>query len=126
MRIKLWQVAVFAYGILYFLLACAMEAENFQQSYPMVYVLLSMLAQTLVVCGVFLFALDAGAEFARVWRWLFPLLVIEVLVGVGFDATAPAEQNASLGFEWLENALFGLWFMAPAYYFNFRVARYRS
>jgi hypothetical protein len=127
MGMKLWQVAVFAYGILYFILACEMEAENISQSYPLVYVALSMIAQTLVVCGVFLFGLEASKDFARVWRWLFPLLVLEVVVGIVFDATLPPDMSLrTLGVEWFGNALFGLWLMAPAYYFNFRLARYRD
>jgi hypothetical protein len=71
---KLWQVAVFAYAVIYFVLAGTMEAENLSQSYPVAYVAFSMIAQTLVVGGVVLFGLEKGPEFARVWRWLFPLL----------------------------------------------------
>jgi hypothetical protein len=122
---KLWQAGVFAYGLLYFILACAMEAENLNQSYPLAYVVLSMVAQTLVVGGIFLFGLEAGTDFAKVWRWLFPLLVLEVAVGIVFDATIPADFNLrSHGAEWIANLLFALWLSGPAYYFNFRVARY--
>ena len=123
---KLWQIGVLAYAILYFVLACAMEAENFNQSYPVIYVGLSMIAQTLVVGGVVLFGLEAGPDFAKAWRWLFPLLVAELVVGIVFDATIPPAFNLRThGAEWIVNMLFGLWLVAPAYYFNFRVARYR-
>ena len=118
---KLWQVGVFAYGMFYFILACAMEAENVSQSYPVTYVALSAVAQILVVCGIFLFALEANPDFAKVWRWLFPLLVLEVAVGVVFDATIPSTPD---GAAWIPNELFGLWLAAPAYYFNFRIAHY--
>jgi Na+-transporting NADH:ubiquinone oxidoreductase subunit NqrB len=122
---KPWQFAVFGYGLLYFLLACAMEAENIQQSYPIIYVVLSMIAQTLVVGGIFVFGLEAGPEFSRVWRWLFPLLIVEAAVGVVFDATIPVDFNLrSNGTEWIASVLFGLWIASPAYYFNFRIARY--
>src|SRR4051794_30852070 len=124
-NMKPWQIAVIGYGLLYFLLACAMEAENLQQSYPIVYVVCSMIAQTLVVGGIFVFGLEAGSEFARVWRWLFPLLIVEAAVGVGSAPAFPADFNLrSNGTEWIASVLFGLWIASPAYYFNFRIARY--
>lgn len=127
MRIKLWQIGVFAYGVLYFILACAMEAENINQSYPIAYVVPSMIAQTLVVGGIFLFGIEASPDFAKVWRWLFPLLVLELAVGVVFDATIPADYNLSThGAAWTSNVLFALWLAVPAYYFNFRIARYQG
>jgi hypothetical protein len=118
---KLSQIAILGYAALYFLLASAMEAENFNQSYPIVYVGLSMVAQILVVAGIVLFALEAGRDFARFWRWLFPLMIVELAVGFWFDATIPPE---ALEPEWSFNVALSLWLMAPAYYFNFRVARY--
>jgi Na+-transporting NADH:ubiquinone oxidoreductase subunit NqrB len=123
MNIKLWQVGIFVYGVVYFVLACAMEAENFNQSYPVSYVLLSMIAQTLLVGGIFLFAFEASANLAKLWRWLFPLLVLEFAVGIVFDATVPTD---ALGAAWFVNLLFDLWVAVPAYYFNFRLARYRG
>ena len=120
---KLWQVGLFGYAALYFILACAMEAENLNQSYPIAYVAISMIAQTLVVCGIVLFGLEAGPDIARVWRWLFPLLVLEVAVGIVFDATIPSDP---VGAQWFGNLLFSLWLIAPGYYFNFRIARYRD
>jgi len=125
--VKVWQVGVFTYGVLYFILAGAMEAENLHQSYPVIYVLLSMIAQTLVVGGVIIFGLEASLDFSRMWRWLFPLLILELAAGVVFDATVPSVSNLSTDrVEWVGNELFGLWLALPAYYFNFRIARYRS
>ena len=118
---KLWQVAVFAYAVIYFVLAGIMEAENLSQSYPVAYVAFSMIAQTLVVGGVVLFGLEKGPEFARVWRWLFPLLVLELAAGIIFDVTYRSDPA-----DLLMNELVGLWLVAPAYYFNFRIARYRG
>ena len=92
------------------------------ESYPAVYVGLSMVAQTLVVVGLVLFGLNAGASFARFWRWVFPLMILEVLVGLWFDATIPPEALQS---EWGFNVALSLWLVAPAYYFNFRIAQYR-
>jgi hypothetical protein len=123
---KFWQIGVFAYGLLYVILAYLMEAENLSQGYSIIYVAFSMLAQTLVVCGIFLFGLDASPDFAKVWRWLFPLLVCEVVVGIAFDATVPTDFNfRTHGVEWILNVLFSLWLATPAYYFNYRIARYR-
>ena len=120
-KMKLSQVAVIGYGVLYFVLACLMEANNWNQSYPIVYVGFSMIAQTLVVGGIVLFGLEAGSDFARIWRWLFPLLVLEIVVGIVFDATIPPDPH---GREWMLNLVFSLWITAPAYYFHFRLARY--
>jgi len=117
---KAWQIGVVAYGVIYFILACSMEAENIQQSYPWAYVVPSMVAQTLVVLGVFLFGLEASTEFAKVWRWLFPLLVVELAAGIVFDVTIPPEAMRA---DWSDE-VFSLWFVAPAYYCNFRIARY--
>jgi hypothetical protein len=88
-HMKLWQVALFAYAVFYFVLAGIMEAENLSQSDPIAYIAFSMIAQTLVVGGVALFGLEKGPEFASVSRWLFPLLVLELelAVGIVFDAT---------------------------------------
>jgi hypothetical protein len=120
MQIKLWSYAVLAYAVLYFLLAGSMEAENLNLSYPVAYVAFSMITQILVVCGIILFAIEAG-EFAKVWRLLFPLLVLELALGILFDV----RYQSDLDNLWM-NELFGLWLAAPAYYFNFRVARYRG
>ena len=120
---KIWQIAVLVYGVLYFILACAMQVENVSQGYPIAYVGFSMLAQTLLVCGVFLFALDAGADFTRLWRWLFPLLALELAAGIALDATIPPDPQ---GTEWLWNEALGLWIAAPAYFLNYRIARYKG
>jgi hypothetical protein len=63
-----------------------------------------MIAQTLVVVGVALFGLEKGPEFASVWRWLFPLLVLELALGIVFDATYQADPGGL----WM-NELFGPW-----------------
>src|SRR5882724_9572216 len=88
---KLSQIAILAYGTLYFVLASAMEAENINQGYPLVYVGFSMLSQILIVSGVLIFGLNAEAGFAQFWRWLFPLLLLEFAVGLWFDATIPPD-----------------------------------
>jgi hypothetical protein len=117
--VVLRQLAVIGYGVLYFLLASSMEAENVQQGYPLAFVLPSMLAQTFVVCGIFLFAFNASSEFAKIWQWLFPLLVIELAAGMVVDIMHAADAMGIIPDE-----AFSVWFVAPAYYFNFKVARY--
>jgi hypothetical protein len=111
--------------MLYFVLVGFIEAANLDEHYPIIYVAISMVAQTLVVCGVVLFALEAGDRFAQLWRWLFPLLVLELAVGIMFDASVPPDVDPSSP-GWILNLIFGLWLLAPAYYFNFRIARYAS
>jgi hypothetical protein len=107
-QMKLWQYAVLAYALLYFVRAGSMEAENLNQSYPAAYVAFSMIAQICVVCGIILFAIEARAEFANVWRLLFPLLVLELALGILFDVTYQSDLNNL----WM-NELFGLWLAAP-------------
>jgi hypothetical protein len=116
---KLSQLAALVYAALYFVLASAMEGENFRQSYPLVYVGYSTISQILVVGGVVLFALNAAASYAALWRWVFPLLVLDLVVGLGFDATIPAD---ALSPQWFGSVLLSLWWVAPAYFLNFRVA----
>ena len=120
-RIPFSTIAILAYGVIYFLLACLMEAEYANQSYPTIYVGFSMVAQLLVVAGVVLFALDAGHSFVRLWRWLFPLLVFDFALGLYYDLTIPADPQ---GMEWIGGLAFSFWFVAPAYYFNFKITRY--
>src|SRR3977135_753640 len=112
---KPWQIATLASAVLYFVLVSAMVAENISQSYPAIYVGLSMIAQVLVVVGIILFGLNAGAGFAKFWQWVFPLLVLEPLVGLWFDATIPPDSFEPEG---MLNVGLTLWLMAPAYYFN--------
>src|SRR6478672_13782139 len=107
---KLSQVATLAYAALYFLLVSSMEAENVSQSYPLAYIGCSMLSQILVVAGVVLFALNAEVGFARVWRWLFPLMIAEAAVGLWFDATIPPD---ALQPGWALDVALSLWLMAP-------------
>ena len=91
LRIPFSTIATLAYGAIYFLLTSLMEAEYVSQSYPILYVGFSMIAQLLVVAGVVLFALDAPADYARLWRWIFPLLVCDFVLGLyGFGASPSA------------------------------------
>jgi hypothetical protein len=121
-----WQVGVFSYGVLYGLLAVAMEAENVRQGYPILYMAVSIVAQTVVICGIFLFGFGARQDVARWWQWLFPYLILELVWGIVLDASVPAEFNLfTHGAEWIEGIGLGLCLAAPAYYFNYRVARYR-
>jgi hypothetical protein len=121
LRIPLSTIAILAYSAIYFLLATLMEAEYANQSYPAIYIGFSMVAQLLVVAGVVLFALDAGDNFVRLWRWLFPFLVFDFGLGLYYDSTIPVEPQ---GKEWLWSLALSVWFVAPAYYFNFKIARY--
>jgi hypothetical protein len=121
LRIPLSTIAILAYSAIYLLLATLMEAEYTNQSYPAIYIGFSMVAQLLVVAGVVLFALDAGDSFVRLWRWLFPFLVFDFGLGLYYDSTIPVEPQ---GMQWLWSLALSFWFVAPAYYFNFKIARY--
>jgi hypothetical protein len=115
------QIAILGYAVLYFVLASDMEAGNISQRYPVIYIGLSMLDQILVVAGVVLFGLKAEADFAKFWRFLFPLMILEVTVAFWFDAIIPLGAFEP---QWWLNVAQSLWLLAPAYYFHFRVARY--
>src|SRR5262245_13315741 len=118
---QLWQLAVLTYAAIYFVLAGLMEVANLNQSYPVAYIVVSMVVQTLVVCGVVIFGLERNIGYAKAWRWLFPILMVELVVGIAFDAM----YQSDLDDLWM-NELLGIWLAAPAYYFNFRVAGYRT
>jgi hypothetical protein len=121
------QVGVFTYGVLYVLLAYAMEVENLRLGYPGIYMAVSIVAQLLVICGIFLFGLGDRLDLARWWQWLFPYLILELVWGIVLDASVPAEYNFfTHGVEWIEGIGLSLCLAAPAYYFNYRVARYQS
>jgi hypothetical protein len=81
----------------------------------------SMLAESLIVGGIFLFGLEASPDYARAWRWLFPILALEQAANIVVDAAILPDAP---GAYWIAKEIFGLWLSAPAYYFNFRVARY--
>jgi hypothetical protein len=121
LRIPFSTIAVLTYSAIYFLLATLMEAEYANQSYPTIYIGFSMVTQLLVVAGVVVFALDVGDNLARLWRWLFPFLVFDFAFGLYFDFTIAVNPQRD---EWLGSLVISLWFVAPAYYFNFRIARY--
>ena len=112
---KLSQVAVIGYGVLYFVLACLMEANNRNQSYPIVYVGFSMIAQTLVVGGSKRAPTlpKSGAGFSR---FSFSRSRSASCSMQQFLPTRTAAR--------MLNLVVSLWITAPAYYFNFRLARY--
>jgi hypothetical protein len=74
MQLSPVQIAIVVYAAIYFILASSMEAQNIGLGYPFVYIGTSMVAQLLVVAGIFLFALNASEHYFTLWRWIFPLL----------------------------------------------------
>src|SRR5262245_11684893 len=123
MQLSPVQIAIVVYAAIFFILASSMETQNIGLGYHFVYIGTSMVAQLLVVAGIFLFALNVSEHYFTLWRWIFPLLILELAVGLYFDLTIPAD---SLGGEWVSNLAFSVWFVVPAYYFNFQIARYGS
>jgi hypothetical protein len=64
----------------------------------------------------------------RCWRQLcqtlavaFPVLIFDFGLGLYYDSTIPVEPQ---GKDWLWSRALSFWFVAPAYYFNFKIARY--
>src|SRR5262245_2952702 len=98
MPIRHSAIAALTYAAIYFVLASLMEAEYVNQSYPPIYVGFSMIAQLLTIAGVVLFVLDVGVDFARLWRWIFPLLVFDFALGLYFDSTIPDAPRVMNGF----------------------------
>ena len=97
LRIPFSAIAILAYSAIYFLLAALMEAEYANQSYPTIYIGFSMVAQLLVVAGVLVFALDAGESFVRLWRCLFPFLVVDFTLGLYFASLSRLTRNGMNG-----------------------------
>ena len=122
-----WSMILLAYAALYAVFAYSLHADNVQFGYPVVFIVYSALAQSLIAAGIAIHALEKGHSVARIWRWLFPLLLPEPCIGIALDAAIPQDFSFEThGWEWVVNLLLNLWFMAPAYYFNFRVASYRG
>jgi hypothetical protein len=77
-----------------------------------------------VTIGIIVFGLGKEAVVATIWKGLFPLMILELCVGIILDATVPRDFNPETdGPSWIANLLRNLWIAAPAYYFNFRIAR---
>ena len=117
-----WKQLTLAYACLYAVFAYWVYGDN-SASYPMAYVIASASVQAVVTVGLFAWAFGKGPRVARVWRWLFPLMVLDLIVGIGADAVVPTDFNlAKDGMAWIANLLLNLWFLAPAYYLNFKIA----
>jgi hypothetical protein len=117
-----WKQLTLAYACLYAVFVYWVYGDN-SPSYPLAYVIASCLVQTLVAGGLFAWAFGKGPRIARAWRWLFPLMVLDVIAGICADAIVPTDFNlAKDGMAWVANLLLNLWFLAPAYYLNFKIA----
>lgn len=120
---KPWNLAVLAYAGFYAIIAYAIHADNIRIGYPTPFILYSAGAQCLITLGIVFVALERESGVAKIWKWLFPLLVIDLCVGVAMDAMVPTDFSLSThGFAWVANLLLNLWLVAPAYYFNFKIA----
>ena len=118
-----WKVLTLVYGCLYCVLVYMMLRESLAVGYPAAYVAWAMGMQVMVVAGVFAHALDRGGSIAHIWRWLFALMIVDLVVGISVDAVVPTHFNiAKDGMAWIANLLLNLWLLAPAYYLNFRIA----
>ena len=111
-------------ALFYVWLAYGMAQGNISAGYPFVYLLMSTLAQILVTAGIVLSTFDDPRPYNTIWKRLFPLLVLELAIEIVSDAVFPTDYNLEThGAAWLLNILIALVLVAPAYYFNYRVAR---
>ncbi len=118
------KVLILLYAVLYVLLAYSMTQGNISAGYPILYILMSTLAQILVTVGMVLSTFDDPRPYNTIWKTLFPLLVLELAIEIAADAVVPADFNLeNHGGAWLLNMLFVLVLVTPAYYLNWKVAR---
>ena len=122
---NLWRLLILGYAGLYTVLALAIHADNVKAGYPAPFILCSAMAQACVTIGVIVFGFGREAVVAKLWKRLFPFLILELCIGITLDATVPRDYNPGThGLAWMANLLFNLWLATPAYYFNFKIARY--
>jgi hypothetical protein len=116
------------YAGIHGLLAVRLYRDNVHLAYPTWVTFSSAAAQTLIACGILLYVFYPQKEiFSPVWRWVFPLLILELLAGVARDAIGPNDFSFHThGAIWLVNLAFNLILFSPAYYANFMLAQYGS
>jgi hypothetical protein len=118
------KILVLIYALFYAWLAYGMAQGNVSAGYPVIYNVMSVLAQILVTAGIVLSTFDDPRPYNTIWKRLFPLLVLELAIEIVSDAVFPTGYNLEThGGVWLLNVLLTLVLVAPAYYFNYRVAR---
>ena len=118
------KVLVLLYALFYVWLAHGIEQGNVIAGYPLFYVLVSTLAQILLVIGIVLSTFDDPRPYNTIWKRLFPLLVLQLALEITMDAVVPSGFNlATHGSVWLLNLVIVAVLVAPAYYLNYRVAR---
>ena len=118
------KILVLLYALFYVWLAHGIEQGNVSVGYSTLYVLVSTLAQVLLVIGIVLSTFDDPSPYNRIWKALFPLLVLDLVVEIAMDAVVPDSFNLEThGGVWLLYLVVSLILVAPAYYFNYRVAR---
>jgi hypothetical protein len=118
------KVLVLLYALFYVWLAYGMAQGNISAGYHPLYVLVSALAQVLLAIGIVLSTFDDPSPYNKIWKTLFPLLVLEMAIEIAVDAVMPADFNLEThGGVWVLNLALTLVLVAPAYYFNYKVAR---
>ena len=118
------KVLVLIYALFYVWLAYGMAQGNVSAGYPVLYNVMSVLAQILVAAGIVLSTFDDPRPYNTLWRRLFPLLVLELAIEIVADAIVPTAYNMEThGGVWLLSVLVALVMVAPAYYFNYRLSR---
>jgi hypothetical protein len=122
-----WKLLLLVYAGFYAIIAYGTYVDNVKIGYAAPFILYSACSQSVIAVGIVLYALQRETSVARIWRWLFPLLVLELCMGITMDATMPEDFSLPThGLAWAANLLFNLWLVAPAYYFNFKIAHYGS
>jgi peptidoglycan/LPS O-acetylase OafA/YrhL len=119
-RIITWCVYAVLFAALYFFAA----GDNVSLGYPSAFVALSATCAALNFSGVIAYAFDLRSQRIRKWaRIVFPVLVLELALGLLMDAFLPEDYNLrKYGLVWLRNAAFMLLLVSPAFYANYRLA----
>ncbi len=118
------KVLVLIYALFYVWLSYGMAQGSISVGYPVLYIVMSTLAQIIVTVGIVLSTFDDPRPYNKIWKALFPLLVIELAIEIAADAVVPTDFNLEThGSVWILNMALTLVLLAPAYYFNYQVSR---
>lgn len=115
-----------AYLPLHLLLSLLIHQDNVDLAYPAWFIFCSDASQAVLFIGILLHVFLRRSEpVAPYWRWIFPLLILDLLAGFAMDGVVLANEGLLAdGTTWL-TLMIALVLVFPAYYASFRLAAYR-
>ena len=115
-----------AYALFHLMLSIRLYRDNVDLGYPGWVVYGSAVAQLVLFVGILIFAFAPQKNLvAPYWRWIVPLLFLELIAGIVRDAVVPGDFSfRTHGVMWVINLMFTLALFAPAYYASIKLSRY--